>query len=498
MLTPEQGDQVVVEPTYMGDIRYFFRDRDIDHMGQKGFDLGSYEGVKRNALAVYAHTGPEGDMPPEKEAKWSSNRKQTFLNWILRSYPVGTPKEQAGLQLVAPRTPSRLRKNVRNLTAGEAALLKRAFQGLMDRDPLDSNSYYAIAGLHGLPGSWCSHHINQYNPWHRIFLRTFEDALRSVPGCEGVTLPYWDIETPLPPLLSEDPFATYTLPIDPGLQSQAPQPGKYYPYTIERNDPATIEANVKAFGMLDDIETSRSQTMWGAYNQGGYQKFSIQAHDSGHLSIGPTMAAQEVAAFDPVFWFFHCNLDRLWLEWQQSVDATTLQGFKSTVTGDMTWLDGPAPLDSLPPFMSTNAQSIELDVGYEGDASVSDTPVAFENTFGSLSADRKFKIRKDAVSIRVKNIARLNIPGSFIVNLLADGKVVARRAFFQPDAPKKCATCAKQELVNLDFRIEQKKVVGREISISIEVPSQAEIGAAFPLGGAGSPTINARLLLQDQ
>ena len=26
----------------------------------------------------------------------------------------------------------------------------------------------------------------------------------------------------------------------------------------------------------------------------------------------PAMAEQNVASYDPVFWFFHCNLDRLW------------------------------------------------------------------------------------------------------------------------------------------------------------------------------------------
>jgi hypothetical protein len=39
----------------------------------------------------------------------------------------------------------------------------------------------------------------------------FEDALRSVPGCESVTLPYWDVTTSIPPLLYEEPFASYAL-----------------------------------------------------------------------------------------------------------------------------------------------------------------------------------------------------------------------------------------------------------------------------------------------
>ena len=234
---------------------------------------------------------------------------------------------------------------------------------------------------------------------------------------------------------------------------------------------------------------------------GGYQKFSIQAHDGGHFSIGTTMANQEVASFDPVFWFFHCNLDRLWLQWQKKVDATTLKGFRSTVSGEDTmWLDGPLPLNSLPPFTTTADQSIDGDVAYEEDPAVTHAAAAApENTAGSIEASRGFTIRRSSpVSVRVKDIDRLGIPGSFVVHLLADGQPIAMRAFFQPDAPRNCAGCKKQGLINIDFRIDQEKLLDRKLSVAIEVPSQKETGARFPLSAAGNPTINVRLLLDEQ
>src|SRR3954464_1613573 len=65
------AEQVVTSPTYMADIRFFFRPDDIDHMASKGIDLGTYEGVKKNALTIYAHTAPPaGDMPPDVAGKW--------------------------------------------------------------------------------------------------------------------------------------------------------------------------------------------------------------------------------------------------------------------------------------------------------------------------------------------------------------------------------------------------------------------------------------------
>ncbi len=174
------ADQVIASPTYMADVRFFFRPEDVDHMGAKGVQLGTYDGVKRNALAVYAHTSaPNADMPPDAAGKWSAARSQTFKNWIVNGYPLGSATPQPPGN-GAPA--SRLRKNVASLGADEIATLKAAFSGLMDKDPSDAGSYFALAGIHGLPQSWCLHHEDRYNPWHRVYLKRFEDALRSIPG----------------------------------------------------------------------------------------------------------------------------------------------------------------------------------------------------------------------------------------------------------------------------------------------------------------------------
>jgi hypothetical protein len=78
---------------------------------------------------------------------------------------------------------------------------------------------------------------------------------------------------------------------------------------------------------------------------------------------------------------------------------------------------------------------------------------------------------------------------------MADGQPIARRAFFQPREPQTCATCRKQALVSLDFRLDQDLITGRTLSVAIQVPSLGKDGENFPLAQAGNPTINVRLLL---
>ena len=207
------------------------------------------------------------------------------------------------------------------------------------------------------------------------------------------------------------------------------------------------------------------------------------------------MNEQEVAAFDPVFWFFHCNLDRLWLKWQTKVGATTVAGFTSTLDNDPEWLV--APIGTLDPFTTTAEETIDFGIAYD-DLGI-DEEATLENTVGSVEAARSFTIKRSTpVSVRVKGIDRLSIPGSFAVKLLADGEEIERRFFFQPTHPRLCETCTKLELVNIDFRVDADALLDRTLSVEIEVPQLAEAGTTFSLAQAGNPTINARLLLEDE
>jgi hypothetical protein len=485
------NDPVVEHPTWYGQVRGFFTEIDVAHMAAKGIDLGTYAGVKANAVSIYSQTS-SGSMPPPPATQWSANRIQTFLNWITDNYPLGTPTtapaEATAQGLVAAAAP-RIRKEIGALSPAEVAALTTAFQGILALDPSDPNSYFAIAGVHWFPAITanpdfhCLHHENRFLPWHRFHLKRFEDALRSVPGCADVTLPYWDVTGPVPPLLYTAPFAQYT--------AQAPVNPEYDPLTTSRNTAAEIAANVAAYGIPDIIANALTQSIWEKFN-----KTFWAAHDNGHDSCGPTMSNQDISSFDPIFWFFHCNLDRIWLQWQQAIGATTLAGFKSTCQTSTAWLDNPI-LGALPPFSGTSAQAVVYaEVDY-------DPPqqrllaMAFENKSGSVEADKRFRIDSQApLSVRVKDIDRSGIPGTFVVHLLADGQEVARQAFFQPTDPGVCSSCSENAKVPIDFLIAPDKILDKDLTVEIHVPNQREMGTRFPLSKAGSPTINVRHLVE--
>lgn len=82
--------------------------------------------------------------------------------------------------------------------------LIRAWIYIQGLDPSNQNSFFNIGGMHGEPfrgagygsaawwGGWCNHGNVLFPTWHRAYMLRLEDALRAAPGCEDVTLPYWD------------------------------------------------------------------------------------------------------------------------------------------------------------------------------------------------------------------------------------------------------------------------------------------------------------------
>jgi len=124
-----------------------------------------------------------------------------------RNVPIPTEGLDGGENL-------RRRKNINALTPEELDFLICAWDHIAHQNPSEidhhlvddpnTNSFFTIASFHGEPfrgpgygnsswwGGYCNHGNILFPTWHRAYLLCLEDALRRAPGCENVTLPYWN------------------------------------------------------------------------------------------------------------------------------------------------------------------------------------------------------------------------------------------------------------------------------------------------------------------
>lgn len=510
----------IANPTW-DDISKLITDHDVTQMKAQGLDLRDYAQVSKLAHKIYYYLGYKL-MP--LGAPWSDDQIATYNNWLI----AGMPKDAAHrAQLAASRRAAiaaagtRVRKDINALSDEETKQLKAAFEWLLSRDPQtpeaydpETRCYFSLAGKHWYPApTFCQHHIYGYLPWHRWQLLDFENALRAAPGCADVTIPYWDIEDgQFPALFDEAPFRDYTFPIGIYPESYSPP--------VDTGKKGTTTQRYAALRGSDTINrcisNARTAPKFDEYNGiTGYQYNTTQhimrAHDLGHNGSGRTMANQDIAAFDPMFWFFHANWDRLWWEWQSSRNATNLTGFQQVLASDddQRWLTDPQMAIS-DPFGRHNADAIDLTalgISYGPTAAAQrPAPINAPAAMGPAWNDGRGNTNKNVftlsaknlalVSLRVKGINRIKIPGSFWVVLSVGGVEIGRDAFFQSTFSGACENCVAQSRVDFDFVFDRSHLQaadGTPRKVQVDVIN-AITDQVLQFDEIGDPTINMRLL----
>lgn len=188
----------------------------------------------------------------------------------------------------------RARKPIHKLAGDEEQQLVAAFAAL--RSSADDTTNYAYwASVHAC----CAKHSSaMFLPWHRAFIFTFETALRSAIGSDSLTLPYWDwVALPrLPDLLQDPVFAAER-------------------YTDEERAANHLElpSDERVRHAIEKIERFAD---FGGYTCTSGPGELETIHGYPHTWVGPWMHILRFSAFDPVFWFHHSNVDRLWALWQ--------------------------------------------------------------------------------------------------------------------------------------------------------------------------------------
>lgn len=156
---------------------------------------------------------------------------------------------------------------------------------------------------HGGNGLWEPHFLS----WHRVFLFFFEAVLKqaAVESRETTAfdLPYWNwYEDPLPQIFKEGDEKTNPLYVRGSLAGGS--------VDLDKLIPGLSTAPFLSDDFLIAPGVPQENTFL-------YQ-LDENPHGTVHDLVAGDMGRVPTAARDPIFWFHHVNLDRLWTAWMKS------------------------------------------------------------------------------------------------------------------------------------------------------------------------------------
>ncbi len=204
----------------------------------------------------------------------------------------------------------RYRRNIDCLTSNQLHDLREALAALYQLPAADHDSYATIAGLHGSPSpSYCIHGSPGFLTWHRAYMLAFEKALQCINS--KVMLPFWDWSsgpsTGVPAVCSQPSYVNRAGNTVDNPLYRGPLPG----------GGQTARGSGINTTSFNDLATS-AQTTLTSVSFGSFQNAINGPHGGVHVRVGGNMSSVAFAAYDPLFYLHHGNVDRLWAQWQQS------------------------------------------------------------------------------------------------------------------------------------------------------------------------------------
>jgi tyrosinase len=149
-------------------------------------------------------------------------------------------------------------------------------------------------------------------PWHRMYLYYFERIVRHVLLDPAFMLPYWNWSNPAQRALPE-PFLKNTSSLYNDTRFSKDDKEKTIP-NIAGGEP--FDKFIKGHSYQTDLGLP------GCIKTADYKAFSEETietpHSAVHARVGSDMQGVFAAAYDPIFWLHHGNVDRLWTIWSKS------------------------------------------------------------------------------------------------------------------------------------------------------------------------------------
>lgn len=166
--------------------------------------------------------------------------------------------------------------------------------------------------------------LGHFLSWHRSFLWNFESHLLAaaarVSAQEGTTarltgLPYWNYHAQ--PLLPE----IFRRPTLAGGKKNPLYVAYRNPNRNAQNAPVGVGEPSRRALEVKDFLSERFQVRPGTVVRGFDAALEALPHDVIHGEVGGLMASVPTAAWDPIFWLHHANIDRLWAVWSEGKPA---------------------------------------------------------------------------------------------------------------------------------------------------------------------------------
>ena len=210
----------------------------------------------------------------------------------------------------------RARKNGNNISSEER---QRYLNSLVTFNNT-FNGYLTFNNIHDRAGVPEGHFGPGFLPWHRAFILDFERELQRIDP--SVALLYWNTDNAAPnifslnfmgskPTISTDAFADFN-PSNPLIAWNVPGgPGVRRTTKFENNTaPSTINTGLR--------KETAVLALGNDFNL--FKALDPNPHGASHVLAGGVsgdwMGILTSAVKDPLFFFLHANLDRLWAKWQ--------------------------------------------------------------------------------------------------------------------------------------------------------------------------------------
>ena len=343
----------------------------------QGYDvrLDDYDSVRSWSVQIYQYLhSREMPLTDDPTQAWPDEALETFRIWVNQGWRRAPDDPFSPLDRIPQPKPRpvflRMRRDLMALSPAELDDYRMRVDDVFQvADPAPDAPGQTFFAVHG---NWCLHYQEAFLLWHRAYLMAFERRLGSavpywnwyaegaaIDGSPGAGLPqaFKDL-TYVHPLTGEvrpnplrfaaakggiskacaagvPPSQQAVPPIDcrwvqrdpvlytEGDDQRAARTRKIgltlqYQQQVQRalafkdfSHPQGIGypwANIPTF----DPPPPDSDYVYRNYNfDGAYE----QPHDNYHGWVGPDMADNAYTAFDPVFWSYHANIDRIFEIW---------------------------------------------------------------------------------------------------------------------------------------------------------------------------------------